>query len=65
MSNSVYTSLSEKTLDYYLKTTFTNADIQTSLINTRPDKKELINYFIKQNFLEDDCYNYKAILQKP
>ena len=60
----VNTSLSKKTLDYYLNTTFSNADIQTSLINKRPDKKELINYFIKQNFLEDDCYNYKAILQK-
>ena len=61
----INTSLSEKTLDYYLKTTFSNADIQTSLINKRPDKKELINYFIKQNFLEDDCYNYKALLKKP
>lgn len=61
----VNTTLTEKTLDYYLNTTFSNANIKKERINQRPDKKELINYFIKQNFLEDDCYNYKAILVKP
>jgi hypothetical protein len=61
----VNTTLSENTLNYYLNTTFKHADIKKELINKRPDKKELINYFIKQNFLEDDCYNYKAIISNP
>jgi hypothetical protein len=61
----INTTLSKTTLNYYLNTTFKQADIKKELINKRIDKTELINYFIKQIFLEDDCYNYKAIILKP
>jgi uncharacterized protein with NRDE domain len=59
----VNTSLSEKALNYYVNRTFKSANIKMFCINKRPDKNNLINYFIKQNFLEDDCYNYKIILK--
>jgi len=56
------TSLSAKTLDYYLNTTFNIKHIKNIPITNRPDKEQLINYFLKQNFLNEDCYNYKVII---
>jgi len=58
----VNTTLSKSTLEYYLNTCFEFTDIQIQDITKRPDKANLINYFKKQDYLEDCAYNYKVTI---
>lgn len=59
----VNTTLKKDYIENYIYTTFYAPNIKTIEITNNPRRENLINYFKKQDYLNDDSYNYKITLQ--
>lgn len=57
------TTILQKHLEFYIQTTFGNANIHIEDITKRNDKNNYVNYLIKQkDLLTNDNYNYKITI---
>ncbi len=57
------TSITPQHLEYYIYTLFKNPDVYIEDITNRNDKREYVNYLIKQkNLFTNDNYNYKITI---
>lgn len=59
------TTLTKEVFESYIYTTFQNPNIKTIDITDNPKRENLINYFKKQEYLDDESYNYKITLKQP
>ncbi len=59
------TTLTKDVIESYIYTTFNNPNIKTIDITDNPKRENLINYFKKQEYLDDESYNYKITLKQP
>ena len=59
------TTLSKEVIGGYIYSTFNEPNIKTIEITHNPKRENLINYFKKQEYLNDYSYNYKITLRQP
>jgi hypothetical protein len=59
------TTLKKEVFESYIYSTFNNPNIKTIDITNNSKRGNLINYFKKQEYLNDECYNYKITLATP
>lgn len=58
----ISTTLLPAQIEFYIQQSFRTPDIHFEKINSRNDKYNLVNYFLKQKKLfTDDNYNYKIL----